>query len=336
MNIETAKQFHDRLSEALVRRLWDQWTVLGAPTSSKEVRGVPWMIDPEALILASLALAEHETRLRDVMIEWLAQHGSLINVARLKRIKSSHFPGVEEELGSIASTLLNHGKLPNWKTLLPRDSISDSSPPASSIRGLATKFDPHASPCLILKFRALLGVSSRAEILAYLLTLPHYQDSISGIAAETGWFSKTIQKAVVEMKSSGHVRTNQGVTSRAVAINPDDWSAFTGGQVMKWLQAPNLFEGHLQLLTSLKRIIRESPKPSVAHFLMAETYSEAANKIFGAVSFLCQEAYDSVDFEEEFENFVASAEEHKDWPVGCVRHNPSRTEFVAREEAAST
>ena len=148
------------------------------------------MIDPEALILASLSLAEYETRLRDVMIEWLAQHGSLINVARLKRIKSSHFPGVDEELVSIASALLNHGKLPNWKTLIARDANSDSTPSASSIRGLTTKFDPHASPCLILKFRALMGVSSRAEILAYLLTLPHYQDSISGIAAETGFFMK--------------------------------------------------------------------------------------------------------------------------------------------------
>jgi len=62
----------------------------------------------------------------------------------------------------------------------------------------------------LLRLRALLGVSARAEILLYLFT--HKTSHPSGIAREVGFSQKTVQDALVDMTASGivHVAKLEG------------------------------------------------------------------------------------------------------------------------------
>ena len=65
------------LSEALVQLLWDQWVsigVAGAPRS----RPVPFVVDPEALLLATTRFGLSDARLMGEAIDWLAVNGRLL------------------------------------------------------------------------------------------------------------------------------------------------------------------------------------------------------------------------------------------------------------------
>ena len=77
---------------------WRQWAQAGV---SANVAGLDdWAIDPEALILFTIAVARRDPRLFDEMLDWLAVNRRLLSMQRLKNL-SSRFPVDARLVGAV-------------------------------------------------------------------------------------------------------------------------------------------------------------------------------------------------------------------------------------------
>ena len=228
--------------------LWRQWSRLGA--GLQELDGPPspqgHIIDPEALLLATTVFGRQDQRLFDEALDWVVRFGSLINVQRLKNLHSDGELGHARVLSAVAAYVARHGKLPKWSALakagsvpLPPkpepffESLGTSVKPRGAIdpdflahgwlRGMPRKKELSMAPSpervadVLLTLRALIGVSSRCEIIVCLLTRPSARPA--ELARLTGYSSQAIQAVLNEMVLSGKVRTD-GARSSAKRQKP--------------------------------------------------------------------------------------------------------------------
>ena len=225
--------FQDSLSHLTTRMvdlLWHQWSSIGVAGYPRP--GDDWIIDPEALLLATTRFGRHDSRLMDESIDWLAKFGRRISLQRLQGLHRS-WPGVADPraLAALAEVLGQQVAHRKWRVIAdpapevsPAESFffrSDGTPgiligEAEAIfakhgllrgkldlRGMSQPPNPRTRENLIFTLRALLGVNARAEILAWLLT--HDSGHPAAIARSTGYFSKSIQQILNEMEESAQV-----------------------------------------------------------------------------------------------------------------------------------
>jgi peptidylprolyl isomerase len=91
MSEATVRSIGSIAAEAAVSIAWAHWGSLapGAITSGEErTRSI---VDPEALVLLSLAVREHEARLTDLLAGWARSGSALLSVQRLKTLARQGF-----------------------------------------------------------------------------------------------------------------------------------------------------------------------------------------------------------------------------------------------------
>lgn len=222
--------------------LWRQWSRLGAGLQELDGPTSPegHIIDPEALLLATTVFGRQDQRLFDEALDWVVRFGSLINVQRLKNLHADGELGHARVLGAVAAYVARHGKLPKWSAVakagsvpLPPEpepffeSLGNPAKPRGVIdpdflahgwlRGMPRKKELSMAPSpervadVLLTLRALIGVSSRCEIILCLLTRPSARPA--ELARLTGYSSQAIQAVLNEMVLSGKVRTDAARSS---------------------------------------------------------------------------------------------------------------------------
>lgn len=220
--------FSRQLVEALLDWLWRSWISLGVAGHGGRAR-LDRVIDPEALLLASTLWARYDPRLFDEMLDWLGQHGSLINLQRLRNLHKTGL-GDEAVLSAVAAVILEQSGQPKWKALIRPHAASGSLQPLFlsldgknsawgraeplfaahglhrgklELRHLSQPPSPSGAPNLWLKLRSLFGTSSRAEIVLQLLTVG--PSTAGEIARRSGFSAGSILVALREMALSGHL-----------------------------------------------------------------------------------------------------------------------------------
>jgi hypothetical protein len=121
--------FRERLHEELLRFLWRQWSQLGV--AGKISFEDNWIIDPEALLLATLHLGRFDPRLFDETLDWCIRNAAWISIQRLKNlVQKQNTSGSDNGLAiAPAETLTNtlaafsavmdaHDTTVRWKTLM--------------------------------------------------------------------------------------------------------------------------------------------------------------------------------------------------------------------------
>ena len=243
--------FQDSLSHLTTRMvdlLWHQWSSIGVAGYPRP--GDDWIIDPEALLLATTRFGRHDSRLMDESIDWLAKFGRRISLQRLQGLHRS-WPGVADPraLAALAEVLGQQVAHRKWRVIAdpapevsPAESFffrSDGTPgiligEAEAIfakhgllrgkldlRGMSQPPNPRTRENLIFTLRALLGVNARAEILAWLLT--HDSGHPAAIARSTGYFSKSIQQILNEMEESAQVISVRHGREKHFRVRAADW-----------------------------------------------------------------------------------------------------------------
>jgi hypothetical protein len=217
-------KYSDALRRSIVDLLWRQWSALGV--AGNTAQGSNAAVDPEALLLLSSVFARHDARLFDEIADWLQQNGAWINLLRMARLQREHELGDVTVLGALAEHLTQRSSHAKWKVLakkaapaehpaplfphLPTPSRTDDifrrwgwlRTPLES-RGLSKAPRPSQPASFLLKLRALFGMQSRAEVLAWLLA--HESGHPAQIARETGYFRGSVQNVLNELEMSGHV-----------------------------------------------------------------------------------------------------------------------------------
>jgi hypothetical protein len=154
----------DSLSDAgelAVELCWNQWRSLAGETLPADI-GPRVMIDPEALVLASLVMRSKERRLDDMLLG-MAEEPALLSVQRLKSLARIFPASLAPDIAWFASVARSAGDA-RWRSLAPRM--------AEHARGRAGKSMPRLSltveRAFMLRMRSGLGVGIKADLVACL------------------------------------------------------------------------------------------------------------------------------------------------------------------------
>lgn len=104
----------ERFRELVLDFLWRQWSALGVAGSTRG--NDVWLIDPEALLLATTTFGHYEPRLFDEVLDWLNTNSQAINLQRLKNLAEGS--GQRSVLNGIAAHLASRTSNGKWRTLL--------------------------------------------------------------------------------------------------------------------------------------------------------------------------------------------------------------------------
>jgi hypothetical protein len=211
------------LTDAAVGMVWRQWRAVGGGASGN--RPIAAQVDPEALILASLALLDQEPRLRIVMPDWLIDGARFIGTQRLKNLAPRFGASVLPRLSALAGFVVHRAKDARWRTLLGGGG-------AGQLFGVQEKRRSSgvvlvAGPTLVLRLRAAFGVGVKADVVAYLLG-QELRSTVSSVSESLGCSAPTAFRALQDLVSAGLVRTEEVTAATEYVINGSSWTALLG------------------------------------------------------------------------------------------------------------
>lgn len=153
-----------RIERCAVAVCWSQWSTLageGVPAGQTPVRSI---IDPEALVLMSLALRHAERRLDQRLLWWARLGSSLMSLQRMRTLLAAHFEAVRGEAEWFAAQVVAAGDR-RWSALAQDHPGTD----APRRRKGPTELHLLMPSTLMLRLRAGFGVGAKADLLAFLL-----------------------------------------------------------------------------------------------------------------------------------------------------------------------
>lgn len=229
----------ERFQELTLSFLWRQWSALGVAGHSH----VPdsWIIDPEALLLATTSLGR-EPRLFDEVLDWLNVNGQFINLQRLQNLGQRF--GDLSVLRAMAAHLARRSAHSKWKTLLREEPVITQAEPLFPetpvfgapdelfarygwmrgpvrLRQLSQPTNPNQPTNLLIKLRALFGMQARAEVMAYLLAV---DSGHPGEMAEVlAYFPRTLQTTLNDLARSGHLQSRREGQEKRFWLRREEW-----------------------------------------------------------------------------------------------------------------
>lgn len=215
-----------RLVVAAIRCAWAQWASIGASTS----RG-PQMddeiVDPEALILGSLALAQSEPRLKTLTTDWAVTNSELLSVARMRALAEGPFAGATSGLQEFAHTLVADGGDARWRTLaIPTTKPNGTDTQPRIRKSAAPRWN--GGRTLMLQLRRGFGVGVKPDLLSVLIGRHSEWTDVSTLAELSSYSIAGVRRAADEMASAGFIETSGG-HSRAFRVDANRWGELLGG-----------------------------------------------------------------------------------------------------------
>lgn len=176
---------------------WAQWSALTSAAAPEGGRRPRAMVDPEALVLISLALRESDRRL-DALVFGLARRGSaLLSVQRMTSLAETFPLATRDALGEFAAQAGDR----RWKAHagpVAEDRVAVRTTPMGAVRLTA-------APALMLRLRAGFGVGAKSDLLAFLLGLRGAPAPVSLMSAATSYSGRAMRTAAEEMTQAGFI-----------------------------------------------------------------------------------------------------------------------------------
>jgi hypothetical protein len=206
-------------AEAAVAAAWAQWSALGSAASPRRETIGSSIVDPEALILASVAFAPHERRLPDVAAGWAIEGAKLLSIRRLRRLISA-YPSADQERAGFAVKALEGGAREGKTAPRLTADAEVRSKPAGPLR-LQT------GPALMLRMRAAFGVGVKADVVTVLLGSAGQPMSLRELAAAAGYTSRAVRIAAEEIELAGLAEQIPGQPVE-YRVHPEAWVQLLG------------------------------------------------------------------------------------------------------------
>jgi hypothetical protein len=208
------------LQESALGVLWRQWTALGAAAAGSPARS---LVDPEALILASLAMRDEERRLSDALRWWAGTGAQLLSITRIRTLASRFTESTRACLGEFASLVLHEGRDFRWRPLA--QPAAKQAGRSGKTVGLEASFT--SLPALPLRLRLGFGVTAKADILAVLLGSPDRWLTARELAAALGYTTHSIRRAADDLLAARLIQATRETTT-GYRLDPTPWAGWLG------------------------------------------------------------------------------------------------------------
>jgi hypothetical protein len=193
----------DGIRQQALDLCWGAWAELGVSGWGRTHQD--WAIDPEPLVVFTAGIAESDPRLRDEVTDWCIRNWRHVSQTRLRHILMRQSEETLDEWGRLAATV-NARAGTRW----PR---AKSERTAYKTTGRST-LRPLTEPSLVLlRMRALFGVSARTEILRYFLFHP-WERATAAMLAETANYAKRNVADACDVLVQAGVLSSKGVGNR--------------------------------------------------------------------------------------------------------------------------
>lgn len=208
------------LREATAQAAWTQWSAIFTVAASR--RPARAIVDPEALLLTSLALRDHEPRLWSAAAMWAQFGARLLSVQRAKNLARLFPPMVRERLGEFARLAIQDGGDQRWRSLV--GSARSAGPRRG--RGRAKEGAPRVSggAALMLRLRLGLGVGIKPDVLAYLIGIAGGANPVLLIARATAYQGRAVRRALEELEAAAFIESRPW-TPVAYRVDNSKWAA---------------------------------------------------------------------------------------------------------------
>lgn len=196
----TVRRIREQAERTGVAVAWAQWSALTTMAVPAGPRARS-MVDPEALVLLSLAVRGGDRRLDDLVLGWMRAASPLLSVQRLLSLAEAFPPAVREGIGTVARAAADAGDR-RWRA------HATDAPAEARVGRRKTVAAPRLAdaPALVLRLRAGFGGGTRADLLAFLLAQRGVEASVSAMAAATGYSATTVRAAAEEMVTGGFAK----------------------------------------------------------------------------------------------------------------------------------
>ena len=210
----------DRLRRTLLEAVWSQWRALGLPvTAGGACRAV---VDPEALILASLWLEAIEPRLAKVLRLWALSGSRLLSVQRTRNVAARYPPAVAARLKWFAGECAVRGKDARWQALAPRPSRVAEDTEWKKLERVTPALQAPSS--LLLRLRLGMGVGIKADVLGYLIGSAGARRTIREITEATVYHRRAVQRSVEDLVAGRFVAA-PATSPATFRIHERGWTA---------------------------------------------------------------------------------------------------------------
>jgi hypothetical protein len=207
----------ESLLESVKRAVWQQWQALGAMVSG--TRKAKAIVDPEALILLSLELRDHERRLRDMLAWWAGVGARLLSIQRIRNLAAKYPEPIQYKLTEFARLAYETGGDFRWKIMV--SSGKRSMPRMETKRETEPELIEPAA--LILRLRMGIGVGIKADVLSFLLGIGGAWASVRDIGVATHYSNRAIRRAADELVAARLIHS-KAETSTQYHVSPKPWT----------------------------------------------------------------------------------------------------------------
>jgi hypothetical protein len=219
MSEATVRSIGSAAAEAALAVAWAQWSALVPAAVTSEDNHARSIVDPEALVLLSLAVREHEARLTDLLAGWARSGSVLLSVQRLKTLAREFPESVRRQVPDFARFAADAGDR-RWQAhASPPGELHGPTPRDKDLGPL--RLD--AAPSLMLRLRAGMGVGAKADLLTFLLGLDGAPADLKAISLATAYTGRALRTATAEMTLAGFVDEIPGPPD-AYRTQPERWA----------------------------------------------------------------------------------------------------------------
>lgn len=197
-----------RVREAVLEVLWTQWASVGGLASAHG--RAESIVDPEALLLMSLALREQERRLWDLVADWARVGSRFLSVQRIGNLLPAYPDATEARLKEFASLARRTGKDHRWKKYA--DGATAGRPHRE--KHLVGEPTLDKASTLMLRLRIGIGVGIKADVLTFLIGVEGSSITARAIADATHYTEPAVRRALEAMAKAGLVFATEGVPAQ--------------------------------------------------------------------------------------------------------------------------
>src|SRR4030042_2415456 len=305
------RDFRQLFLDNILTFLWRQWSALGVLGESRAED--PWVIDPEPILLFTLEIGRYEPRLFDEVLDWLVVNGRWIDLQRLRGILKGKDEVLTKLTGAVAIFLTEKSDERKWQNIarfckpemwkysdgaeslfLSKDGNRHPPSPEPDLSFLSCGFNrpkgenrrftrgvPITSQRTIrFLLRALFGVGSRAECLAYLLT--NEGGHPAEVARAIGLSVRGTQDTLIDLSRSGLVLTRtRGKRKIEYWLSHERWWEFLSrGSITEfkkpiWLDWISLFSA----LSNVWNALNEMREEGISDYLRSSKLRDSMETI---------------------------------------------------------